>query len=321
MKKSSVVFVCLVMLIGLYLNEILKLNGHQSFHEGMQNADGCEVIFLGTSQASLGFDPRAAWSTKGIPSYNFSGNGQSIIITYHVLQEIYQKQNPKVVVLDFESIIRPNAFTGANAWYNLPAMGNWRHQLIMYREFFPDDSLLYYIPLFRWHENWKERYDNPKAFEKIQTFFGAELRSDITWSFHDLPQQPEVAELIEPDAQAWQYFKKIERLVQEHGARLVLVDMPAYDALEGNVEQTQGIINFVQAYAEENDIPFVSCNEKDVLTQMQLDPETDFRDRLHLNIDGAKKFSQYIAGFLADEFDLRDRRGDPKFVKWNEDLS
>lgn len=321
MKKSSVVFVCLVLLIGFLLNEVLKPAEHWPFSEGMQNADGCEVIFLGTSQASLGFDPRAVWGTRGIPSYNFSGNGQSIVITYYVLQEIYQTQSPKVIVLDFESLVRPNAFTGGNAWYNLPAMGNWMHQLMMYREFFPDDALLYRIPLFRFHENWKERYDNSEAFEKAETFFGAELRSDITRPLNYLPQQPEVSERIEPDAQAWQYFKKIERLIQEHGSRLVLVDMPAYDALQGNVEQTQGIINFVQAYAEENSIPFVGCNEQEVLTQMQLDPETDFRDGLHVNMDGAKKLSQYLAVFFADEFDLPDRRGDPQFDKWNEELS
>lgn len=305
MKKSSVVFVCLVLLIGFLLNEALKPADLQPFSESIQNADGCEVIFL---------------STSGIPSYNFSGSGQSIVITYYVLQEIYQTQSPQVVVLDFESLVRPNAFTGGNAWYNLPAMGNWMHQLMMYREFFPDDALLYRIPLFRFHENWKERYDNPEAFEKAETFFGA-VGSNMTMPINYLPHQPEVSERIEPDAQVWQYFKKIERLIQEHGSRLVLVDMPAYDALETNGGYMQGVINFVQAYAEENSIPFVGCNEQEVLTQMQLDPETDFRDGMHVNMDGAKKLSQYLAVFLADEFDLPDRRGDPQFDKWNEDLS
>ena len=46
----------------------------------------------------------------------------------------------------------------------------------------------------------------------------------------------------------------------------------------------------------------------------------DMGDDQHMNTLGSTKYSAYIAGYLMDNYDLADRRGDDYYSSWDKTL-
>ena len=44
--------------------------------------------------------------------------------------------------------------------------------------------------------------------------------------------------------------------------------------------------------------------------------DRDFQDSSHLNYNGADKFTRYLGKYLKENYDLPDRRNDPKYYSW-----
>ncbi|WP_240516399.1 hypothetical protein [Brachyspira sp. G79] len=47
-----------------------------------------------------------------------------------------------------------------------------------------------------------------------------------------------------------------------------------------------------------------------------MDFSKDFNDPNHLNYKGSAKFTRYLGKYLKENYDLPDRRGDPKYYSW-----
>ena len=60
-------------------------------------------------------------------------------------------------------------------------------------------------------------------------------------------------------------------------------------------------MDYVTYYAYDSEDPFT----------IDLDPETDFYNRGHVNFYGAEKFTDVLAAYLHENYDLPDRRNDP----------
>ncbi len=70
--------------------------------------------------------------------------------------------------------------------------------------------------------------------------------------------------------------------------------------------------------AEQYGVPLINFNiEQD---RYDLNYATDMGDDQHMNTLGSTKYSAYIAGYLMDNYDLADRRGDDYYSSWDKTL-
>ena len=97
-----------------------------------QKADSIQVLFLGDSEAYCAFIPMRLWKNAGIPAYVCSSVDQKLYETEQFLHTAFEKQRPKVVVLETNVLYRVYPSTDTIA----PAVET-------------------YFPLFRYHDRWK----------------------------------------------------------------------------------------------------------------------------------------------------------------------
>ena len=108
-------------------------------------------------------------------------------------------------------------------------------------------------------------------------------------------------------------MEKIQKLCDKNGAQILFISAPSPVNYNGKR------LTAVQNYAKELNIPYIDFNSK--LDEIGLDWSKDSLDKGdHLNIFGAKKATEYLGKYLAENYTFEDHRGDTKYSEWD-DLS
>jgi len=75
-------------------------------------------------------------------------------------------------------------------------------------------------------------------------------------------------------------------------------------------------VNSMEAYCKQKNIDFI--NFYNLLNEINFDFTYDMNDDAHVNVNGAKKITEYIGNYLEDMDLVIDRRNDLKFKEWHE---
>lgn len=106
-----------------------------------------------------------------------------------------------------------------------------------------------------------------------------------------------------------EYLDKIRSLCEEKGIQLILMKAPSLAPQWRNSDNQQ-----VLDYAEKYQLPYINFYE--LLEETEIDYETDTYDGgLHMNLSGADKLSKYLGNVLADEYQIKDHRGESVYEK------
>lgn len=277
------------------------LNTNESSDDSTANpkAEQVSVLFFGTSQGDCGINPLMIWDRAGISSYNFCIRGQYIGTTWYTMRDVLNRCSPQIVVLDFESLERPEDFlTISNRLFSLPLIADQKLRFQMYRDIIGEEPI-YYFPFFRYHNRWKEITRNDDR--KLYTVLGCDVRYETQKDQDSLPEflkEPE-----EPVGEREQaYLESILDLTREKGCRLVLLDMPCYSKPEYEAKTA-----WVRSWAACRNIPVIEANRPEAYLEMGLACE-DFADDMHLNLKGQEKLSDYLGEWLSVNCRLADER-------------
>lgn len=249
-----------------------------------------DVLVAGDSESYTSVSPMDLWDRAGIAAYDCGQPGQRIQETYYILKTAFRTQSPKLVLFETNTMFRDPGFL-KNVQLSLT------------------EPLAYHFPVIKYHNAWKALFDGPggpkesyKGFEirdKVVSYEGDEEYMKET---KDKAQIPEVVRI---------YMEKIKRLCEKNGADLLLVSAPS----PKNYNYKKH--NSLEEYARENDLPYVDLNMK--FRDIGIDWKMDSYDRGdHLNISGARKVTAYIGEYLADNYDLPDRRNDDGWREWDD---
>lgn len=274
-------------------------------------AEGAEVVFVGTSQSALGINPLVMWDSCGIKAYNFSGNGQYIGTTYYVLKEIFNHMKPRVVALDIRSVVIPEDFlVSGNLLFNSTVVSNVYLRYQVYDSFIKED-LIYFLNLLRYHERWKEI--SQEDFQNKQYVLGAELHAENKINEWPVVESSEEEVAIGEDELF--YLNEIVKLLEDNECICLFFRMPGtYDTrCEGKV---QSVIN----YAKEHNIKFYDFMSEEFIKGSGLQVE-DFRDGNHLNVEGADKLSALLGQYMIEDgyVTARYEDGEEWGERWTDD--
>ena len=104
-------------------------------------------------------------------------------------------------------------------------------------------------------------------------------------------------------------LRRIAALCKEERIELLLTAVPS-----AMTEKEQKNVNSVALVAEELGVPFLNLLDLPEL----YDFETDLYDGVsHMNPDGALKTTAFLGDYLAEHYDLEDKRNDPAYADWN----
>ncbi len=319
-KKTICIHICFIVLfiiIMYFANRLLRL---KTMHGSMQcigmyaqPRNTVDVVMLGSSHMHCDVDPSVLWDEQGIASYVFSAAEQPMWITYYYLIEFCKYQSPKLVVLDLYSPARYGddfnmVWIGENL-YNIRFSVN--KLMMIFSTCSIDDIINYFPSFFGYHSRYEDINDkdidmllpssNEADFKGFTPFFdkleGLEPTLDVDEKGN-----------IEPKSEM--YLKKIIEYTRENDIELFLVVNPYPTTARDEL-----VFNRIHELADSEGVLFRSTNYDS--WDMGLDFDKDYNDRSHLNYDGSRKYSSFLATLLKEEFDLPDRRGDKRYASWD----
>lgn len=255
--------------------------------------DTLDVLILGDSESFCSFVPLKIWEQYGITSYCCGASAQKLNHTEEFLQEVLEKQSPKIVVLETN---------------------------LIYRDVSVNDVLSRKVgralPVFEYHNRWKSlkvrdfdfrvRYttrDNVKGYR----FKSGSNPADVSGYMKETGQAATVS------VQNRYYVKRIQEHCDQVGAKLVLISAPS--TKNWNTQRHNGI----QKLSEDMGVEYVDMNL--LKEQVPIDWEKDTFDRGdHLNYYGAEKATAFLGEYLASTGLISGHKDDQSYQHWNEAL-
>ena len=229
-----------------------------------------DVLVVGDSSAMTGISPAVIQDETGLSSYNAGCPNQSIELSAELVDDVWNYQSPRYVVLEVNDL-----FTETSTDLAVKSM------------------LERALPVLRNHNNWKLLVQGKLDEDgpALTSDLGYYPSDDVVASTHG----DYMANNAQPDEiPFWSqvYLEHIQRTCEEHGATLVLVSTPNAS------EWSQSKHDLVTAWAAEHGVTYLDGNTEE---SVGIDWSEDTRDGgMHLNRQGATKFSTWLASKLAE---------------------
>jgi len=288
----------------------------KGFYEEPENS--LDVVFVGDSSIYKGISPIEIWKEYKITSYNFATPDQKMWDSYYSIKEILDYQKPEVIVLNAEQVFskKPTKEAYKRHLYDNIKFGKNKLEAIT-DKVQKNKRMLQFsflFPLLRFHSRW-----NSLTSEDFQCF-SFDYHSFIKGYYYDNQKKPwkqtnymnQKRSNEEIQENALVYLEKIKQLCDEKGVKLVLMQVPIPTTWNEKKHEQ------VQRWAVQNHVPFVDMNES--LEQLKMDWEKDTCDKgKHLNINGAKKASQFIGKYLKENYTFTNAKRVEIYQQWEKD--
>ena len=287
-----------------------------------QPPDSIDVLFLGTSSFRNGFSPMTIWEETGFTSYLRATAGQIPLVSYYYLLEALEYQHPGVVVLEGSSL-----FTNSDVDKNESAIRKSIDPLrfsavkwTMIRDIAAqseDQTLISYIfPLLRYHDRWKELTRVDFEYNQLNTYdpFRGQYLTRGKKSLPEYRGLDITTDEAEPyDPVSLDYYNKIVQECKAQDMDVILVTLPRMEKF------TYAEHLGVQQFADQYGLQYIDYNIPELISALNILPASDYQNTTHLNVFGSQKISRNFSEILKT-YAFSDKRADPAYQKWNEDL-
>lgn len=312
-----------IILLALKTNKVFeKKASRDNYYDFIHSSLNSDILFIGTSHIARAVNPMELWDRNGYTSYVLTAAGDGAKRNAAILEIALDYTKPKLVVLDADQY-----------WLE----DEQDHQVKNYHRFsdsFPlsitkikttfelyEDSTVRTELLFPWlvyHNRWDE-------LEKLDFYSHSDSRCLKGYDYDakivkaDLPKEPlkddNAADLGEEES-----LREIDKFIQKCKAdniEVLLVTLP-YSA---NIEQRLYGIK-LSDIALKYGVNYINFNEVFNGQKLFVDENTDFSDRSHMNISGAKKMTEFLGAYISEHYEVPDRRIEKEYSdKWNEDYA
>jgi len=325
LKGVSFVIILLLLIVTLNYIFVIKSNHRAKLVQGLYTYTGnsFDVVLLGSSHMDALINPNVLWNKFGITSFDYATGGQPIDVTYYILKEVLKKHKNPIVVVDLYYLGLTDKFGDEgyirNALDNIKLSVNKVEAILNSTP--RDQWLNYLIPIFKYHDRWKElteidfNFDSNedyyrKGFNVSHELYGKENASNsLTTGTTNLPPKTE------------EYLNKMIALSKKEKFKLIFTNAPHdYSQTSGSknwIAEPAKMFNKVAEISKANDIPFINYNT--MIKELGLDFKKDMVNIGHLNNSGSEKTTLNLGEFLKTNYKLTDHRNDEKYKQWNSD--
>lgn len=283
-----------------------------------------DVIFAGSSHMNNAVSPMEMWEKYGFASYNNAQSGQIIPVSYYACKEVIERYSPKVLVLDLYML------------YHAKEYGNltWMHQsmdtmkavnrIAATIDLVPwENKKEFLFPITLYHTRWKElRKKDFHSTPSVSKGWALNLNKaeDLAeMSYEEVPESVKIRPGDVPVA----YLDKIVQLCKQFNTELLLITLPYCTSPDvekptHDMSNDQAYFNWAADYAMENDIQYI--NYFHLVDELGFEWSECMYNYSHMNYWGAQIITEHLGRYLSQQYELPDRRTDPSFSYWNDDL-
>ncbi len=303
------------LLMPKYMTSIHEGNMIEEYYDEVKNHD---VIFIGDCEVFSNVSPITLWEKYGITSYIRGSAQQLLWHSYYLLEDTLTYEKPKVVVFNVLAMKYNEPQKEAYNRLTLDGMKLSKAKLEAINASMMEDEafISYLFPILRYHSRWNELTgeDFKYFFDKdTLSHNGYLMRIDVK-PVTVVPKGKKLADYQFGD-NSYDYLDRITNLCKENNIELVLIKSPSvypYWYEEWDEQMVQ--------YAKDNDLTYI--NFLKAAEDIGIDYNTDTYDGgLHLNLEGAEKFTDYFGRILSDTYALPDHSKDIEIQKiWDEKM-
>lgn len=301
-------------------NNSIRLRGFE-----LEDPHSLDVVVLGASEVYSDFSAVEFYKQTGVTSYPYAYAANPVTFWKYELREILKNQKPKVLLVETNGVVygEDMLYKEASVRYLADNMECMPEKMELVSEYGTDDKLSYYFPIIKFHGEWqaRDRMSNALTLAKMDLRGYSLLKGSFSHTAHKkadakhLDYDPEKKRELDPDAE--KYLREFLADCQNSGIEHILfVRFPHQITGEKSVRAFERC-NRAAEIIREYGFDYVDLDAfcKDAGIQK---PE-DFHNSDHLMMTGQKKFTDFLAKYLTDRFDLEPTRLSEKQEKeWKE---
>lgn len=328
---GAVLFFCIFMGIEKVMEFALVEDANEwsraMFHDFYTREENIDFLYLGSSHVYCGLNPALLKEKEAGSHFVMATPAQPLNGSYYLLKEAVTYHDISKVYLELyfgQSTGREGAFKEAD---QLPR--NWRNTNYMKPSFNKlsymlsmSEPSLYYMTFLPARRYWSDAFEPEKIKETIrrkrtkdyadyyvENVLNGVVETYVEDGFYYSEHKAEggvLYDITKPEPfsenpmtqEAQEYLHKIIKYCEQKGIDLVLYSAPVTDYQTALHENYDHYVNQVAAIAAEYGLPYYDFN---LCKEEYLDVTDDglFRDKGHLNVFGAEKFSDFFVRFFS----------------------
>lgn len=317
---KAVVFVLIFLFLLRSVTYMLRTNGTiKEIFVGFyaEPKDTIDVVMIGSSPVYPYYIAPKIWGEHGITCYPLSSNQQRPRAAVYLVEEALKTQSPKLFIFELRQYAYDESMMTENMAYTRGVTDNLKYSVNrinlindMVSEW--SERYTYYFDIFKYHSNWKtiilpDQY-TALFYERKHPLKGYELNTDvIAGEGQDYSKLTETMQI--PAEQEEMLYRLLNYLKENDLEALFLVSPMKMD------EEMQKKYNYMEGIIAQYGYRYLNLN--DYYEELDLDFATDFYDGGgHTNILGAEKCTEFLGRYLAEYYNIEDKRGDDKYDSW-----
>lgn len=269
-----------------------------------------DALILGSSHAFRSYHPATLEQEGSLENsaFNFGSSAQSPVTAYFVLEEVLQRHEPKLVILDLYvmTLTGDSQLNNARINYRPMQAGTVKKTFLREGFSFKEQIKLLLFPSYVYRDHFKHKIK--KLFGRKYLPFGKGRYDTQGFAFNtdtlDLKKLQYDNQFSRFDIHADQmternllYAKKIIERCKEANIPILLMSAPMPKVSVDFIKEYPQISGQFKAFAEANKVPFYDFNTDRV---EELKDEFHYYDDDHLNLSGAKIFSKSVGELIRE---------------------
>lgn len=325
----TVIFILLVACLLFYLNQVFDLkdnkNSEQVFNAFYsEEKDSLDGIYLGSSAVYRFFIPTRAYEKEGMCIFSLTTSAQPIVLNKYLIEEALKTQSKsKIIIIEIRNMVKEAGFQEADIRRATDTM-----KFSKTRTAAIEASLKYYkslgvemdmeeshylYPFLKYHNRWQSdiELEDLKGTD-INTKYKGYINTGSIFSGIDQSAPEEITYSEKVPKEQMDAFKDLVQYCKTLDQDVLFVSSPFKTS-----DQRYAKLNTVCDYIEDQGFTVLNFNRGPLRYELNLDYSADFFQFNHTNIYGARKYTDYLTNYIAENYDLPDHRGDPKYESWD----
>jgi len=275
----------------------------------LEKTGNIEVAIFGTSHAYSSYNSKIFEEKWGKNTFNFGTSLQNFDVTEGLIDEVIKQNDLKLIIVDVYSIalvdiLPTNDFLKS---YQITALDGQRFSIGKIKTFFKIFSLeeIYKIsPTLRNHAKWDYILEGNQFILKSNEYFyngfytSLEYKEEVFQHSKKEIEKTKYRNSVRKELKAYE-IKKLNSIVEKLSASnipVVYVVSPSYLKILG--PRLTSLQQLIDSYFKSKDLVYI--NLQDHWSELEL-KQNDFRHPDHLNIEGAKKVTNFLIKYIESD--------------------
>lgn len=316
----SFIFCIVAICVFLGLASVLKKKNSDSaerfntFYEEEKNS--LDAVYIGSSGTDRYWNGPLAYHDYGMAVYPLTTNSQPVAAIKGCIREVLKTQNPKVFIIEIRSVRKEvDQITDSTLHHAVgfmkPSFNRIKttKEIMDFRGYGLGKSMEFYIPLIKFHSRWVnlEKYDFVKKYSDLKGTWIGKKASYMRKPMEFISEPTQIRTPIQEKVEL--VLRDLLEYCNENKLKILFVASPF------NLEQkAREEFNYTMDLVSQYGYPYIDFNQ--IYDEVGIDFSMDFYNKEHVNIYGSEKYTRYLAEYLLEHYDIKDKRGDKIYESW-----